>query len=385
MPIFPHPISSKLPHVGTTIFSIMSGLANETGAINLSQGFPNFPASEKLMELVYENMKKGFNQYAPMQGIMPLRELLCEKASMLYGALYDPDTEITITSGGTQALYTAIASVIQKGDEVIIIEPAYDSYIPAIEMHGGIVKCTQLKSPDFKIDWEHVKQLVSKRTKVIMINTPHNPTGSVMTAKDMKSLQGITDETNIIIISDEVYEHIIFDGLKHESVMRYPKLAERSFVIFSFGKTYHTTGWKMGYCFAPSNLMVEFRKVHQFNVFSSNTPVQYALTEYIRNSNDYLELPDFYAEKRNFFNSAISGSRFTLKPSSGSYFQLLDYSNITDEKDTDFAITMTREFKVASIPISVFYHRPPDQKVLRFCFAKTNDTLKMAAERLNKI
>ncbi len=382
---FPSVIKSKLPNVGTTIFAIMSGLANETGAINLSQGFPDFSVSEKLIALVNEQMKKGRNQYAPMQGIMLLRELLCEKASLLYGALYSPDTEITITSGGTQALYSAIAALINPDDEVIIIEPAYDSYRPAVEMHGGIVKCTQIKSPDFKIDWEHVKSLISPRTKMIMINTPHNPTGSVWAADDMNQLQKIVEGTEIIIVSDEVYEHIIFDNLKHESVMRYPKLAERSFVIFSFGKTYHTTGWKLGYCFAPSNLMNEFRKVHQFNVFSSNTSVQYAFADYIKGSNDYLELSDFYQHKRDFFNAFLKNSRFTLKPSSGSYFQLLDYSNITDEKDTDFAIRLTNEYKVASIPVSVFYTKAPDQKVLRFCFAKTKETLEMAAERLCKV
>jgi methionine aminotransferase len=382
---FPFPLRSKLPDVGTTIFALMSGLANETGAINLSQGFPNFPASEKLIALVNEQMKKGMNQYAPMQGIMPLRELLCEKASRLYGALYAPDTEITVTSGGTQALYTAIAALVREGDEVIIIEPAYDSYAPAIRVHGGIVKAARIKSPDFNIDWKEVQSLVSPRTRMIMINTPHNPTGSVMTAGDMKELEGITEGTEIIIVSDEVYEHIIFDNLRHESVMRYPRLAERSFVIYSFGKTYHATGWKLGYCFAPANLMAEFRKVHQFNVFSSNTPIQYALAEYMRSSNDYLELPEFYRRKRDFFNAAVSQSRFKLTPASGSYFQLLDYSNITDEKDTDFAIRLTREFKVASIPVSVFYTQAPDQHVLRFCFAKTNETLEMAAERLCKI
>ena len=385
MPNYPYPVSSKLPHVGTTIFTIMSGLANETGAINLSQGFPNFPASEKLIALVNEQMRKGLNQYAPMQGILPLRELLCAKASRLYGANYQPDSEITITSGGTQALYTAIAAIIHKGDEVIIVEPAYDSYIPAIEMHGGIVKSVQITHPFFKVDWNHMRSLVSGRTRMIMINTPHNPTGSVLSADDMKELERITEGTEIIIVSDEVYEHIIFDGLRHESVMRYPRLAERSFVIFSFGKTYHTTGWKLGYCFAPANLMSEFRKVHQFNVFSANTPIQHALAEYLRISNDYVELPDFYQEKRDFFNQSVSASRFTLRPASGSYFQLLDYSRITDEKDTDFAIRLTREFNVASIPVSVFYHHPPDQKVLRFCFAKTNETLEKAAERLNKV
>jgi methionine aminotransferase len=381
----PVKIKSKLPDVGTTIFTIMSGLANETGAINLSQGFPNFPASERLIALVNEQMKKGFNQYAPMPGIMPLREVLCEKASMLYGALYSPDTEITVTSGGTQAIYTAIAATINKGDEVIIIEPAYDSYIPAIELHGGIVKRAQIKSPFFLIDWKEVKNLVSSRTRMIIINTPHNPTGSAMTDVDMKELQKITSGTDILIISDEVYEHIIFDNLKHESVMRYPRLAERSFVIYSFGKTYHTTGWKIGYCFAPANLMHEFRKVHQFNVFSSNTPMQYALAQYIRGSKSYLNLPKFYQRKRDFFIKAIRETKFRLKPASGSYFQLLDYSNISDEKDTDFAIRLTREFKVASIPVSVFYSQPPDQKVLRFCFAKTNETLEMAAERLAKV
>ena len=382
MPEFPKKIKSKLPEVGTTIFTIMSGLANETGAINLSQGFPDFPAPEKLISLVHAQMKKGLNQYAPMQGIMPLRELLCEKAARLYGANYSPESEVTITSGGTEALYTAISAMIHKDDEVIVIEPAYDSYIPAIELQGGIVKCLQLKSPDFRINWNGMRSLISSRTKMIMINTPHNPTGSVMTADDMEELEKITKETPIIIVSDEVYEHIIFDGIRHESVMRYPRLAERSFVIFSFGKTYHTTGWKMGYCFAPENLMKEFRKVHQFNVFSSNTPIQHALAEYIRSSDDYLELPEFYGRKRDFFNNAVSSSRFTLKPASGSYFQLLDYSRITDEKDTDFAIRLTRESGIASIPVSVFYKNAPEQKVLRFCFAKKEETLEKAAERL---
>lgn len=385
MPHYPKTIQSKLPQVGTTIFTIMSGLANETGAINLSQGFPNFPASERLITLVNEQMKKGHNQYAPMPGIMPLREVLCEKASLLYGALYSPDTEITITSGGTQAIYTAIAAMVNKGDEVIIIEPAYDCYVPAIELHGGIVKRAQIKSPYFFIDWAEVRSLVSKNTRMIIINTPHNPTGSVMTAADMKELQKIVEGTDIVILSDEVYEHIIFDNLKHESVMRYPKLAERSFVVYSFGKTYHATGWKLGYCFAPANLMLEFRKVHQFNVFSVNTPIQYALAKYIRGTTNYNSLSKFYQRKRDYFIKAIRETKFRLKPASGSYFQLLDYSTISDEKDTDFAIRLTREFKVASIPVSVFYTHPPDQKVLRFCFAKTTETLEMAAERLRKI
>jgi len=385
MPQYTQQIKSKLPNVGTTIFTIMSGLANEVGAINLSQGFPNFPASEKLISLVNQYMKKGMNQYAPMQGIMPLRELLSEKMENLYGTKYKPDTEINITSGGTQAIYTAISAVIHPGDEVIVIEPAYDCYIPAIEMSGGIPVYAQLKSPDFKVDWSQIKSLVSPRTKMIMLNTPHNPTGSVWTADDMLQLEKLVEGTDIIILSDEVYEHVIFDGLQHESVIRYPKLAERSFVIFSFGKTYHTTGWKMGYCLAPALLMEEFRKVHQFMVFCSNTPIQHALADYIRGSDDYLQLPSFYQKKRDYFIKLISGSKFKLKPASGSYFQLLDYSDITDDLDTQFAIRMTKEFGVASIPVSVFYHEPIDQKVLRFCFAKTDETLEQAAERLLKI
>jgi len=325
------------------------------------------------------------NQYAPMQGIMPLRELLSEKMENLYGTKYKPDTEINITSGGTQAIYTAISAVIHPGDEVIVIEPAYDCYIPAIEMSGGIPVYAQLKSPDFKVDWSQIKSLVSPRTKMIMLNTPHNPTGSVWTADDMLQLEKLVEGTDIIILSDEVYEHVIFDGLQHESVIRYPKLAERSFVIFSFGKTYHTTGWKMGYCLAPALLMEEFRKVHQFMVFCSNTPIQHALADYIRGSDDYLQLPSFYQKKRDYFIKLISGSKFKLKPASGSYFQLLDYSDITDDLDTQFAIRMTKEFGVASIPVSVFYHEPIDQKVLRFCFAKTDETLEQAAERLLKI
>jgi methionine aminotransferase len=385
MPHFNQQIKSKLPNVGTTIFTIMSGLANEVGAINLSQGFPNFPASEKLISLVHQYMKKGMNQYAPMQGIMPLRELISEKIEKLYQAKYKPDTEINITSGGTQAIYTAISSVIQSGDEVIMIEPAYDCYVPAIEMNGGVPVFAQLKAPDFMVDWSALGGLVSPRTRMIMLNTPHNPTGSVWTADDMRQLEKLVEGTDIIILSDEVYEHVIFDGLRHESVIRYPKLAERSFVIFSFGKTYHTTGWKMGYCLAPAALMEEFRKVHQFMVFCSNTPIQYALADYISSSDDYLQLPSFFQKKRDYFIKLISGSKFKLKPASGSYFQLLDYSNITDDLDTQFAIRMTKEFGVASIPVSVFYHEPVDQKVLRFCFAKTDETLEQAAERLLKI
>ena len=272
---------------------MLSALASEQKAINLSQGFPNFEASEELISLVYQYMKKGFNQYAPMQGILPLRERIAEKTESLYGAQYNPDTEITITSGGTQAIYTAITAMVREGDEVVVLEPAYDSYVPAIELAGGVAVYVALKFPDYTIDWNAVKKVISQRTKMILINTPHNPSGTVWTQKDMQELEKITSHSEITIVSDEVYEHILFDGLRHESVMRYPKLAERSFVVFSFGKTYHTTGWKMGYCLAPEKLMMEFRRVHQFVVFSSNTPIQYALADFMENKN-YLELPQFY-------------------------------------------------------------------------------------------
>ncbi len=384
MPSYPNPIKSKLPKAGTTIFTVMSALANEQKAINLSQGFPNFEASEELISLVNQYMKKGFNQYAPMQGILPLRERIAEKAEALYGAKYNPDTEITISSGGTQAIYTAITAMIREGDEVVVLEPAYDSYVPAIELAGGVPVYVALKFPDYTIDWNAVKKVITQRTKMILINTPHNPAGTVWTQKDMKELEKITSHSEITVVSDEVYEHILFDGLQHESVMRYPKLAERSFVVFSFGKTYHTTGWKMGYCLAPHKLMTEFRRVHQFVVFSSNTPIQYALADFMENKN-YLELPKFYQEKRDYFLKLLSGSKFKFKPATGSYFQLLDYSDITREKDTDFAVRLTKQYKVASIPISSFYHEPIDNKLLRFCFAKTNETLEMAAERLRKV
>jgi methionine aminotransferase len=382
---YPNSISSKLPKVGTTIFTVMSALANEHKAINLSQGFPNFDVNPKLVSLINQKMKDGLNQYAPMQGVPALREVLCEKMEKLYGVKYHPDKEVNITSGGTQAIYSALTAVVREDDEVIVIEPAYDCYVPAIELNGGIPIYVQLKGPNHIIDWNDVKKVITPHTKVIMINTPHNPMGSVMTANDMHELEKIVSGTNILIISDEVYEHIIFDGQKHESVCKYPKLAERSFIIYSFGKTYHATGWKLGYCFAPENLMAEFRKVHQFIVFTSNTPVQHALAEYIKECDDYNDLGEFYQKKRDFFLQEIKDSRFKFVPASGSYFQLLDYSAITNEKDTDYAIRLTKENGVASIPTSVFYHKPIDNKLLRFCFAKTDDILKQAAEKLCKI
>jgi methionine transaminase len=385
MPQFPASIKSKLPKTGTTIFTIMSGLANESGAINLSQGFPDFTCNEELMRLVDHYVRKGYNQYAPMPGILPLREAIAEKVSDLYHINFNPETEITITPGGTEAIYAAITAVIDEDDEVIIFEPAYDSYAPAIELSKGIPVYFELQAPDYKIDWEAVRKRVNPKTKMIMINTPHNPTGAVLRREDMGQLENITKDTDIIILSDEVYEHIIFDGIQHESVLRYPKLAERSFVVFSFGKTYHNTGWKMGYCLAPEALTKEFRRVHQFIVFSTNTPYQYAFADLMKKKELYLELSQFYQDKRDFFLKGIQGSRFTRKPASGSYFQLLGYDKITDEKDTDYAIRLTKEIGVASIPVSVFYHRNIDCKMLRFCFAKSEETLEKAAERLCKV
>jgi len=385
MPAFPSHIKSKLPKTGTTIFTVMSSLANEHNAINLSQGFPDFLCDAKLISLVEQFMRKGFNQYAPMPGILPLREAIAGKAEKLYGAKFNPDTEITITPGGTEAIYAAITSVIHEGDEVIIFEPAYDCYAPAVELNRGVPIYFELQPPDYKIDWNAVKKLVSQRTKMIMLNSPHNPTGAVLTANDLRQLQRITQNSDIIILSDEVYEHIIFDDLEHESILKYPKLAERSFVIFSFGKTYHNTGWKMGYCLAPSELMREFRRAHQFIVFSSNTPIQYAFTEMMKYPGRYLGLKNFYQKKRDYFIKLIQDLPFTIKPASGSYFQCVGYEKITNEKDFDFAVRMTKEFGVASIPVSAFYHNGNDYKMLRFCFAKEKETLEKAAERLQKL
>lgn len=382
---FPGSIKSKLPKTGTTIFSVMSALATEHGAINLAQGFPDFACSPKLVELVNHYMKAGFNQYAPMPGVMKLREKIAEKTQELYSATYNPETEITVTPGGTHALYAAISAFIGEGDEVIIIEPCYDSYLPAIQVNGGRAVFAELKYPTYKIDWDDVKKLVTYKTKMIIINTPHNPTGTTLSAQDMQRLEKIVKNSEIIVLSDEVYEHIIFDGVEHQSVARYPKLAERSIIVSSFGKTYHTTGWKMGYVLAPANLTTEFRKVHQFMCFSANTPVQYAIADFMEDKDAYLQLSNFYQEKRDYFQKLVKGSKFKLMPCLGSYFQLLDYSKITKEKDTDYAVRLTKDFKIASIPTSVFYHKNIDNHVLRFCFAKQNETLEKAAEKLHKI
>ena len=385
MPNFSGTISSKLPRVGTTIFSTMSKLAMEHNAINLSQGFPDFECPQALVTAVNTAMKEGHNQYAPMPGVMRLREMIAEKTEELYGAKYNPETEITVTAGATQAIYTAIAATIREGDEVIIFEPAYDCYEPAIELNGGKTIYLQLQAPDYTINWNEVKKRVNHHTRMIIINSPHNPCGSILTAEDMKTLEKITKNTEIIILADEVYEHIIFDGHRHESMAKYPNLASRSFIISSFGKTFHTTGWKVGYCIAPKELMTEFRKVHQFNVFCVNTPMQYGIAEFLKNKSHYNDLGPFYQAKRDTFNKLLEGSRFSFVASPGTYFQLLSYEQITKEKDADYAIRLIKENGLASIPISVFYHKPIFDNMLRFCFAKRDETLEKAAAILRSI
>ena len=377
--------NSKLPNVGTTIFTVMSALATKHNALNLSQGFPNFKSDQKLIDLVYNAMNSGYNQYAPMAGNPDLRNAISEKFESLYNTSYHPETEITVTAGATQAIFTIISAFIKPNDEVIIFRPAYDCYEPAIELNGGKTISIQLKSPLYKVDWTEVKQKINHNTKMVIINTPQNPSGNVFTKDDMLQLQSLLKGTDIILLSDEVYEHIIFDGETHQSACLFPNLKNRSFVVASFGKTFHNTGWKMGYCCAPKDLMDEFKKVHQFNVFCVNHPMQKALAEYLEEPNHYLELPEFYQQKRDLFLSLIKGSRFTFIPSKGTYFQVLDYSKITDENDIDFANNLTIEHKLASIPMSVFNENGLDQKVLRFCFAKTDDTLKKAADILNQI
>jgi len=380
--IFNGVVTSRLPHAGTSIFAVMSGLANEVGAINLSQGFPDFPISMDLVDRVHHYMQKGFNQYAPMPGVLALREAIAAKAKDTFAITYDPASEITVTAGATEAIFCVITAMIHPGDEAIIIEPAYDSYAPAVELSGGIVRYSSLRVPDYTVNWPEVESLINSRTKMIMINTPHNPTGSVLAAADLQHLDRITRNTNIVVMSDEVYEHLIFDGIRHESVCYYPELASRSFVIGSFGKTFHTTGWKTGFIMAPAVLMTEVRKVHQFVVFASNTPVQYAVADYLAVKQNYMQLPVFYQQKRDFFTGLIKDSRFKIIPSYGTYFQLLDYSAISEEKELDFAIRLTKEYGVASVPVSPFYHDKQDNKVLRFCFAKTEETISKAAEIL---
>ncbi len=378
-------IKSKLPNVATTIFTIMSGLAQKHQAINLSQGFPGFDISSELISLVNKHMSLGRNQYAPMAGVMQLRVSLAALQYELYQASYHPETEITITAGATQGIYTALSALVQPGDEVIMFSPAYDCYAPAVEINGGKSVFVELDPSDYSVPWDQVKQAITVGTKVILTNTPHNPTGSVWSLEDLKKLEELVDGTDIIIISDEVYAHIIYDDIVHASAALSHKLRSRSVIVHSFGKTFHATGWKMGYVLAPANLMKEFRKVHQYLVFSVNTPVQYALAEYIENRQNISDLASFYQEKRDYFLNLIEDSRFKYSPASGSYFQLLSYGGITDESDVALAKKWTIEKGIASIPISVFYSTNQDNKVLRFCFAKENEVLEKAAEILCKI
>jgi methionine aminotransferase len=382
---YPSSLNSKLPAVGTTIFTTMSALAREHNAINLSQGFPDFNPHPLLIEEVEKAMRGNFNQYAPMPGYLPLREKLSEKIESLYSAKVEPDTEITVTAGGTQAIFTAILSVVRENDEVILFAPAYDSYAPAIELSGGKAIYYDLEAPDYRVNWQSVKKLINQRTRMIIINTPHNPSGTVLSAHDMGQLEKLTRASDIVVLSDEVYEHIIFDGLAHQSVLRFPKLAERSFVVGSFGKTYHATGWKVGYCIAPKNLMAEFRKVHQFNVFSVNSIAQVAYSNILDKKDLYLELHAFYQQKRDYFQRAIQASRFKALKCEGTYFQLASYSKISSERDIEFVRRITKDVGVATIPVSVFYSHHIDDSIIRFCFAKEEETLKRAADLICKI
>lgn len=378
-------INSKLPHVGTTIFSVMSGLATEYNAVNLGQGFPDFPMSAELTGLVNEAMRNNFNQYAPMPGWMPLRESIAEKVEFLYQTRIDPATAITITPGGTYAIYSALTTILQPGDEVIVFEPAYDSYIPNIETNGARAVRINLIYPGYHIDWVAVQKAVTAKTKAIIINSPHNPTGSVISEEDINQLRRITAGTNIFIISDEVYEHLIFDNIKHESILRYPDLLQRSFVCFSFGKVYNCTGWKLGYCIAPAALTAEFRKIHQYNCFSCHTPSQVALAGFLKNKEAYQSLAGLMQGKRDYFKTLMKQTRFTVQDSFGSYFICGTYEQISEENDKDFAIRLTKETGVATIPVSAFYQDGKDDKVLRFCFSKKKETLEAAVEKLSKI
>jgi methionine aminotransferase len=378
-------INSKLPDVSVTIFSVMTKLSNDHGAYNLSQGFPDFDVNPTLIELVDKYMRMGSNQYAPMQGVPILREQIAKKFTKLYGVDYNPETEITVTSGATEALFAAITAVVKPDDEVIVFEPAYDAYVPVIQLCGGIPKYLKMKFPGYHIDWDEVKDAITEKTRLIILNTPHNPTGTVLSGEDIAALIEVVHNTNLFVVSDEVYEHIIFDNLIHQSLSRYPELVARSFVISSFGKTYHSTGWKIGYCLAPAPLNKELQRIHQFLTFASNTPIQFAYAEFMQHQDIYLSLASFYQKKRDYFRSLIETSRFKVLPCKGTYFQILDYSPISNESDVEFAKRLTIEKGVASIPPSVFYRHGDDHKVLRFCFAKKDETLKKAAEILCEI
>ncbi|WP_323141390.1 pyridoxal phosphate-dependent aminotransferase [Massilia phyllosphaerae] len=380
-------LQSRLPAVGTTVFTLMSALATEHGAVNLGQGFPDFGCDPQLLDMVNDAMRAGLNQYPPMAGAAPLREAIAAKIATLYGHAYDANTEITVTAGATQGIITAILCAVHPGDEVIVIEPAYDSYRPSIQLAGGVAVTVQMRLGEagYSVPWDQIAAAVTPRTRMIVINTPHNPTGSILRAADLDALASIVAGTDILVLSDEVYEHMVYDGEQHASVSRHPVLAERAFVVSSFGKTYHVTGWKVGYVAAPAALSAEFRKVHQYNVFTVNTPMQHGLAGYMRDPAPYVELPAFYQRKRDLFRAGLEGSRFTLLPADGTYFQCVRYEGISDLGESEFAQWLTREIKVAAIPVSAFYSTPKESGIVRFCFAKQNETLRSALERLREV
>jgi len=381
----PARVESKLPDVGVSIFAVMTRLAVEHGAINLSQGFPDFACDPQLIDAVYRHMQAGDNQYAPMPGVLALREALAAKIHRLYGAGYDPVTELTVTSGATEALFDIISAFVRTGDEVILFEPCYDAYVPVVRLNGGVPRFVTLRAPDYRIDWAEVRGLLSPRTRLLIVNSPHNPTGSILQADDLVQLAGALDGSGVIVLSDEVYEHIVFDGARHESLARHPALRERACVVSSFGKTYHTTGWKVGYIAAPQALTAEIQRVHQFVTFATNTPAQHAFAEFTRRRAHYDDLAAFYQEKRDRFLTLLAGSRFTPVASRGTYFQILDYSAISTEEDAAFAMRLLKEHGVASIPTSAFLYNSEAPRVLRFCFAKKDETLEQAAARLRAV
>lgn len=381
----PFALASRLPNVGTTIFTVMSALASERGAVNLGQGFPDFDCDARIVDAVARAMRDGHNQYPPMAGVAALREATARKIETIHGRAYDPQTEITVTAGATQALLTAILATVHPGDEVVVLEPTYDSYVPSIELAGGKPVFVTLEAPDYAIDFDRLAAAITPRTRLILINTPHNPTGTVWHAQDMRRLEDIVRGTNVLILSDEVYEHMVYDGAPHESVARYPELARRSFIVSSFGKTFHVTGWKVGYVAAPAELTAEFRKVHQFNVFTVNTPMQAGIAEYLADPAPYETLPAFYQRKRDFFRAGLAGTRFKLLPCEGTYFQCVDYSAISDLPEAEFSKWLTTEIGVAAIPVSAFYHERHESGVVRFCFAKREATLATALERLARL
>ncbi len=378
-------LQTKLPKVGTTIFTVMSALATQHQAVNLGQGFPDFNCDPRLVEGVTSAMTQGLNQYPPMTGVPALREAVAAKVKAMYGRHYDPATEVTITAGATQAIITAVLAVVHPGDEVIVLEPCYDSYIPNIELAGGVTVPVPLTPGSFRPDFDKIAAAITPKTRAILINSPHNPSGMVWTAQEMLRLQDLLAPTDILLISDEVYEHLVFDGVPHESAARYPGLAARAFIVSSFGKTYHVTGWKVGYVAAPASLSAEFRKVHQFNVFTVNTPVQHGLAAYMADTEPYLGLPAFYQRKRDLFRAGLAHTRFKLLPGEGTYFQCVDISEVSDLSEAEFCQWLTRDIGVAAIPLSAFYGDGFDQRVVRFCFAKKDETLNAALGRLARL